>query len=88
MEFYKDEYKERERGEVLPPLEIMPPRLKYTNVGKSKSEVQILSIIERIEYIRNNEYLSDEVKRKYIDQILQKNEHRNIEEFYRYFLCC
>lgn len=80
VEFYKDEYKERERGEVLPPLEIMPPRLKYTNVGKSKSEVQILSIIERIEYIRNNEYLSDEVKRKYIDQILQKNEHRNIEE--------
>ena len=80
VEFYKDEYKERERGEVLPPLEIMPPRLKYTNVGKSKSEVKILSIIERIEYIRNNEYLSDEVKRKYIDQILQKNEHRNIEE--------
>ena len=80
VEFYKDEYKERERGEELPPLEIMPPRLKYTNVGKSKSEVKILSIIERIEYIRNNEYLSDEVKRKYIDQILQKNEHRNIEE--------
>ena len=80
VEFYKDEYKERERGEVLPPLEITPPRLKYTNVGKSKSEVKILSIIERIEYIRNNEYLSDEVKRKYIDQILQKNEHRNIEE--------
>ena len=80
VEFYKDEYKERERGEVLPPLEITPPRLKYTNVGKSKSEVKILSIIERIEYIRNNEYLSDEVKRKYIDQILQKNEHRNVEE--------
>ena len=80
VEFYKDEYKERERGVEKPALNSMSLRLKYTNVGKSNSEVQILSIIERIEYIRNNEYLSNEVKIKYIDQILQKNEHRNIEE--------
>ena len=81
VELYREEYKERpERGEVLPPLEIMPPRLKYTNVGKSKSEVQILRTTERIEYIRNNEYLSEKIKEKYIYQILQKNEHRNIEE--------
>ncbi|WP_448913859.1 YSIRK-type signal peptide-containing protein [Gemella sp.] len=80
VELYREEYKERERGEEKPTLNSMSLRLKYTNVGKSNSEVQILRTIERIEYIRNNEYLSDETKRKYINQILQKNEHRHIEE--------
>ena len=80
VELYREEYKERERGEEKPTLSSMSLRLKYTNVGKSNSEVQILRTIERIEYIRNNEYLSDETKRKYINQILQKNEHRHIEE--------
>ena len=81
VELYREEYEERpddNHGGSKPKM--LPYELRYNSVGKSDSEVQILRTIERIEYIRNNEYLSDETKRKYINQILQKNKHRHIEE--------
>ena len=81
VELYRREYEERpddNHGGSKPKM--LPYKLRYNSVGKSDSEAQILRTIERIEYIRNNEYLSDETKRKYINQILQKNEHRHIEE--------
>lgn len=81
VELYRREYEERpDDNHGVSKPKMLPYELRYNSVGKSNSEVQILRTIERIEYIRNNEYLSDETKRKYINQILQKNQHRNIEE--------
>ena len=79
VEQYKREYEEY-RGPGIGIVGREWTRLKYNYVGKSNSEFNLLSMIERIESLRNDEYLSDEVKRKYIDQILQKNENRNIYE--------
>ena len=77
---YKEEYEVSPSRFNLGLIERKETYLKYKYVGKSNSEFEILKFIQSVEEIRNNEYLSDEAKRKYIDQIIYKKEHRNMGE--------
>ena len=79
VELYREEYEEY-RGPGIGMGGREWQRLKYNYVGKSSSEFSLLSMIERVENLRNDEYLSDEIKRKFIDQIIFGKEHRNIYE--------
>ena len=83
VELYREEYKERpERGEVQPNYYHYygdPIYSKYNRVGKSHSEYRLLENVERIELLKTNENLSEEIREKYINIILENLNHRNTD---------
>ena len=83
VELYREEYKERpERGEVQPNYYHYygdPIYSKYNRVGKSHSEYRLLENVERIESLKNDNNLSEITKNKYIEIILENNNHHNTD---------
>ena len=83
VELYREEYKERpERGEVQPNYYHYygaPIYSKYKRVGKSRSEYRLLENVERIESLKNDNNLSEITKNKYIEIILENNNHHNTD---------
>ena len=78
VELYRDEYEVKSGKHNFGIYDRKWEQLKYEYVGKSNSEFLLLKLVGLLENVRNNENLSDEVKKKYIDKILK--EKRN--EFY------
>ena len=78
VELYRDEYEAKSGKHNFEIYDRKWEQLKYEYVGKSNSEFLLLKLVGLLENVRNNENLSDEVKKKYIDKILK--EKRN--EFY------
>lgn len=86
VELYKEEYEELPGKYNYRIPERKWERLKYEYVGKSNSEFLLLKLTGLLEDVRNNENLSEEVKKKYIDKILKTKTNEfydfiNIEEF-------
>ena len=83
VELYREEYKERpERGELQPNYYHYygdPIYSKYNRVGKSRSEYRLLENVERIELLKTNKNLSEEIREKYINIILENLNHRNTD---------
>lgn len=83
VELYREEYKERpEREEGQPNYYHYygaPIYSKYNRVGKSHSEYRLLENVERIELLKTNENLSEEIRKKYINIILENLNHRNTD---------
>ena len=83
VELYREEYKERpERGELQPNYYHYygdPIYSKYNRVGKSRSEYRLLENVERIELLKTNKNLSEEIREKYINIILKNLNHRNTD---------
>ena len=83
VELYRKEYKERpERGEEQPNYYHYygaPIYSKYNRVGKSHSEYRLLENVERIESLKNDNNLSEIIKNKYIEIILENNNHHNTD---------
>ena len=81
VELFKDEYKEKPKREFERPNYYYGDSrlLKYDRVGKSYSEYRVLENIGRIELLKNNTNISEEVRKKYIDIILENKNHHNTD---------
>ena len=78
VELYRDEYEVKSGKYNFGIYDRKWERLKYEYVGRSNSEFLLLKLVGLLENVRNNENLSDEVKKKYIDKILKEKRY----EFY------
>lgn len=74
VELYRDEYEVKSGKHNFGIYDRKWEQLKYEYVGKSNSEFLLLKLVGLLENVRNNENLSDEVKKKYIDKILKEKE--------------
>ena len=81
VELFKDEYKEKPKREFERPNYYYGDSrlLKYDRVGKSYSEYRVLENIGRIELLKNNTNISEEIRKKYIDIILENKNHHNTD---------
>lgn len=81
VELFKDEYKEKPKNEYERPNHYYGNSrlLKYDRVGKSYSEYRVLENIGRIESLKNNTNISEEIRKKYIDIILENKNHNNTD---------